>query len=95
MPSTEQAAQQRREECRLEVLRYLVERQALAFPAHAIRRKLRMDGSDFEDAEIEAALEFLLGFTPDPLIKVIHEKLGATKNYQATTAGILAHERRG
>lgn len=93
MPSNPQDEQRRREECRREVLGYLAERQALAFPAAAIQRKLRIDGNDFALPEIELAVEFLIGFTPDPLVRVIHDPLGGTKNYKVTTAGVIFHER--
>ena len=83
----------RREECRREVLRYLAERAALAFPAATIRRKLRFDGDDFSDAEIDAALQFLLGLS-EPQIKTRDDPHGVTKYYQASSAGVLAHERR-
>jgi hypothetical protein len=85
--------QLRREECRREVRRYLAERQALAFPAIAIRRKLRHDGDDFTDEEIVAALEYLVSLD-SPHVRVRPDPDGATKYYQATSAGVLAHERR-
>ena len=81
------------EDCRREVLRYLAERLALAFPAHAIQRKLRIDGSIFTLEEIEAALVFLLRYPDRPLISEQPDCLGATSDYQATTAGVLFHER--
>ncbi len=91
MPTDPQ--QIRKEECRREVLCYLVERVALAFPAHAIARKLRIDGNDFCLQEVEEALEVLAGFPPDPLVKLRADPLGSTRYYQATTAGVLFHER--
>jgi hypothetical protein len=84
----EHAQQQRKEECR----RYLAERQALAFPVPAIRRKLRSDGNDFSDEEIAAASEFLVSLSP-PQVKIERDPLGATKCYQATGHGVLEHER--
>ena len=86
-------AQRRREECRREVRRYLVERQALAFPIEAIQRKLRIDGDDFTIDEILSALTLLIELEP-PQVKIRTEALGASTYYQATSAGVLAHERR-
>lgn len=85
--------QLRREECRREVRRYLAERQALAFPAEAIQRKLRNDGDVFSLDEIEAALSFLIALDP-PQVKSIEVSIGATRTFQATSSGVLAHERR-
>ncbi len=85
--------QARREECRREVRRYLSERQALAFPVEAIERKLRIDGDDFSLEEIKAGVEFLIALDP-PQVKLREDGLGATRYYQATSAGVLAHERR-
>jgi len=86
--------QARREECRREVRRYLAERLALKFPVAAIQRKLRIDGENFTDAEIEAALAYL-GALHDPHVRETPDPDGSTKYYQATAAGVLAHERRG
>ena len=86
-------AQLRREECRREVRRYLAERTPLAFDAPTIRRKLRLDGDDFSDEEIEAAAVFLHDLQP-PQTQLMPEELGATRRYRITSAGILAHERR-
>lgn len=91
MPTPE--AQQRREECRREVRRYLCERQALAFPVEAIQRKLRIDGDEFTLDEIRAALTFFAATEP-PQVRIRQEAIGATSYYQATSAGVLAHERR-
>ena len=85
--------QQKREECRREVRRYLVARQHLAMPADAIRRKLRIDGDDFTEAEILAALTYLAQIDP-PHVTILPDPDGASKYYQATSAGVLAHERR-
>lgn len=88
----ERQLQRRREECRREARRYLAERQALAFPVDAMRRKLNIDGNDFTDEEIAEACQFLLEMVP-PQVKVRPDGLGATRYYQATSAGVLEHER--
>lgn len=85
--------QRRREECRIEVLRYLALRTPLAFDAPTIRRKLRMDGGEWTDAEVEVAAQFLVGYAP-ALVEIVPEALGATKRYKVTTAGIIEYERR-
>ena len=87
-------SQARREECRREVRRYLAERLALKFPLAAIQRKLRIDGEDFSTEEIVNALAYL-GCLHDPHIRETNDPDGSTKYYQATAAGVLAHERRG
>jgi hypothetical protein len=85
--------QERREECRRGVLGFLAGRQAVAHHPKTLRRRLN-DGheADYTDAEIEAALAFL-GLAEPPLVRSIPDALGATKYYQATAAGVLAHER--
>ena len=92
MSDSAQILQQRREEVRREVRRYLAERMALAFPISSIRRKLVIDGDDFSEAEIEQALVFLAGLDPAQ-VKTREDGLGASRYYQATSAGVLAHER--
>lgn len=86
-------AQERRESCRREVLRFLAERQAVAHHPKTIRRRLN-DGheNDFADAEVEAALAFLTATAPAAVVAV-RDPLGATRCYQATAAGVLLHER--
>ncbi len=86
-------AQERREECRRAVLGFLAERQAVAHHPKTIRRRLN-DGHehDFADAEVEAALAFLVATVP-PAALAIPDPLGATRCYQATAAGVLLHER--
>lgn len=84
-------AQERREECRREALRFLADRQVVAHHPKAIRRGLNVGHEhDFTDDEVEAALGFL---ESAGLVKVVHEPLGATRHYQATAAGVLQHER--
>ena len=80
----------RKEQCRHDCLTYLVERPRLAFPAPTVRRGVNRAGGDFTDAEVAEGLELLTGLgyataTPDGL--------GSTNYYQATSAGILFHER--
>jgi hypothetical protein len=85
-------AQERREECRRETLRFLAERQIVAHHVKTIRRRLN-DGHehDFTDAEVEAALAFLVS---DERAHRIPDPMGSTPYFQATAAGVLAHERR-
>jgi ATP-dependent DNA ligase len=83
------ADQERREECRREVLRFLVNRNAVASRADTIRNALARE-FNFTMAEINAALAFHdsaghVVVEPDP-----H---GATKFYRATADGVLFHER--
>ncbi len=84
-------AQLHKEECRRLVMGYLAARQVLAFRVEAIRRGLvREEAAEFTDAEIVSALEFLkgLGFADSA-----PDALGSTLSWQATSAGVLAHER--
>ena len=65
----------------------------VAHHAKTIRRALNAGHEhDFADEEVAAALAFLVsaGFAV-----VVAAPLGATLYYQATAAGVLAHERRG
>lgn len=93
MADTASIAQERREECRRKVLGFLAERAAVAHHPKTIRRRLN-DGheNDFTDDEIEAALAFLIHLAP-PRAKAIPEAMGSTLHYQATSDGVLAHER--
>ena len=84
------SSQQTREECRREVRGYLAERQKLAFSVATIARRLRME-NDFADAEVQEALVYLVG-RGHATVKPDDD--GATEYYQATSAGVLAHERR-
>lgn len=94
MPNPEQIAQERREECRKDVLGFIAERQAVAHHAKTIRQRLNAGHEhDYTDAEIEAALAFLMGVRPDPFAKEVPDPMGATHYYQATSAGVIAHER--
>ncbi len=91
MKTQEQLAQARREECRAEVRRYLVERVPLAFEPEAIRRSLNMATAlNFTGAEIDAALALLESLEQ---VRPIVVALGASSSFQATAKGVLAHER--
>jgi len=81
--------QQRREEARHEVRRYLAERAGLAFSAETIGRKLRRE-FEFTDEEIRAAVVFLVSARQ---VEIEPDDLGATEFYRITAAGTLAHER--
>jgi len=86
-------AQERREECRRDVLAFLAVRQAVASHPKTILRGLNAGHEhDYALDEISAALAFLTATEP-PLVAGLVEKLGATKYYQATAAGVLTHER--
>ena len=83
--------QERREDCRRQVRRYLAERQSVALHPRIIQRRLNEGhANDFEEADILAALTWLEGAG-----QVKHEAsgVGATRYYQATSAGVLEHER--
>lgn len=93
MITPEKLAQERREECRAAVLEFLAERNAVAHHAQTIRQRLNAGHAhDFTIEEVEAALAFLAGSEP-ALVKATPTSLGATKYYQATAAGVIAHER--
>lgn len=81
--------QERREECRREVLRYCASRSVLAFKAETIRNALHRE-FNFTIEEIGAALEFERG--AERLLVEPHAQ-GATKYYRVTSDGILFHER--
>jgi chorismate mutase len=87
---TEEEAQQHREDCRREVLRFLAERAALAHDAGAIRRRINQLGYELGDEDVRAALLFLRGLD---LVAERFDPLGASKYWQVTSAGILHHER--
>ncbi len=75
------------------MLGFLAERQAVAHHPNTIRNRLNAGHEhDFTRDEIDAALAFLTGSEP-ALVHGINDALGATKYYQATAAGVLAHER--
>lgn len=81
--------QERKEECRREVLRYLAHRSVLAFRAETIRNALHRE-FNFTIEEITAALEFERGADR---VSVEPHSQGATKYYRVTAEGILFDER--
>jgi hypothetical protein len=86
-------AQERREDCRRHVLRFLAERPAGAHHAKTVRQKLNAGHeADYELEEIVSALAFLTSTEP-ARVKEIPAPMGSTKYFQATAAGVLAHER--
>ncbi len=82
--------QQRREDCRREVRRYLAERPMLSMRAQAIEHMLERDFG-FTLDEVRAALVFLVSAKQ---VEVEPDQLGATDYFKITAAGTLAHERR-
>lgn len=82
-------AQERRELCRREVLRYCADRSVLAFRAETIRNALHRE-FNFTIDEIKAALQFEHGAGR---LQVEPHAQGATKFYRVTSDGILFHER--
>lgn len=86
---SEISGQERREEIRLAVRTYLVDRPAVAPTAAAIHRGIQRDtGATLP--EVEAACIFLVGLQQ---VAVLRMPLGASRGYQITSAGIIAHER--
>ena len=81
--------QERREDCRREVRRYLADRPSLAFRAETIRRNLDLE-FDFTLDEVVNALAFLMSAKQ---ADVEPEGMGATEYFKITAAGTLAHER--
>jgi hypothetical protein len=78
------------------LLGFLAPRQALKFSAEDLVERLqRSNKLDFrpEAEEIVAAIAFLENFKPEPLVHHDRAQLGRTLYYQATSAGVLAHER--
>ena len=86
-------SQSQREDLRHAVREQLVTAQTVALTADMVRRRVdraRLLNFDAPPSDVEAALALLVSLgqateQPDPL--------GATKYYQATAAGVLAHER--
>ena len=81
--------QERKEECRREVLRYCANRSVLAFRAETIRNSLHRE-FHFTLEEINAALEFERGAGR---LQVEPHAQGATQFYRVTSEGVLFHER--
>ncbi len=84
------ADKQRAEECRHVVLGYLVNRPSVAQAAATIHHRLTITEWDFSLIEVQEACGFLAGME---LVKEITDPMGSTKHYQATSTGILQHER--
>ncbi len=82
-----------REELRLACLRFLAERSSAAYPADLITN--RINGSRWLDFaathdDVTGALDMLTGMD---LLKGFHSRLGASKHFQISPAGLLAWER--
>lgn len=83
------AAQTRREEIRLAARTYLYERPAIAPRLAAIVRGIKPDTGAGEN-EVLAAILFLVSAGQAEAVTM---PLGASRGYQITAAGMLAHER--
>lgn len=85
--------QQQREDLRYAVREQLVNAKTVALSAEMVlSRVLRSRLLDFkpDGEDVEDALTLLVGLAH---ATAIPSELGATKYYQATAAGVLAHER--
>ena len=82
--------QERKEECRLEVRRYLAERPALAFAATTIHRSLYREF----DFTLQEVIDGLVFWVSAKQAQITPCEAGATEYFQITAAGTLAHERR-
>lgn len=83
--------QERRETCRAAVREFLAYRPAVAHHPNDICRRLNEGHqNDFAPVEVTDALVFLVDLNH---AQERRTPLGATKYYQITSAGILAHER--
>ena len=85
--------QRQREDLRYAVREQLVAAKTVALDAEMIRRRVersRLLDFGFTVADVEDALALLVGLGHASSMPV---ELGATKYYQATAAGVLAHER--
>lgn len=80
------------EDLRFEVRRHLYARPTAALDVDTIRHGMARKGLEATNEEITAALTFLMGLQPAEVQGQV-EKLGSTKRYQITTAGVLAYER--
>jgi hypothetical protein len=88
---TPELDQERRDDCRREVLAFLSARQAVAHHPQSVRRGVnRGHEFDFTLAEIEAALAFRVSADH---VRVVYPEGGSTSYYQATSNGVLAYER--
>jgi len=88
----------RAEQVRAAVLEFLAARQTLCYDDESLHRQLNKSRLlDFEATpdDVKGALVFLEGKTLEGVALVAHltHGLGSTRFYQATSAGVLAHER--
>jgi len=89
--------QQQTEQLRWAALEYLACRSTCAFSSDQVKRGLdangvnHMIGIPLDPASVSAALAFLAG---DGLASPVQEPMGATRYYQATSAGVRAWERK-
>lgn len=81
--------QEEKEECRIEVRRYLAERPQLAFRDQTIWQKLKIEHG-FTLSDVRDALVF---WVSDKQVEPEPSEAGATLYYKITTAGIRAYER--
>ena len=89
---SEQLAQERRTQCRGDVLAYLAPRSAVSYTTDTIRKRINEESqADYEAPEIEAAIAFLVGSKEVKLER--QHRHGTAKYYQATSEGVLAYER--
>lgn len=84
-------ASNRNEELRTDVLAFLAVRQSTSHRADTIRRRLNQDGqANYSAVEILSALHFLIDLR---FARFEYAPFGNTIHYQATTQGVLHHER--
>ncbi|MFP4157994.1 MAG: hypothetical protein ACLFU4_10290, partial [Opitutales bacterium] len=76
---------------RAAVLAYLAARQGVKQTSATILRRINKE-NNFTIAELETALAFLEGMSPQ-LVEHTREDLGSTKYYGITSAGVLHYER--
>lgn len=82
---------EQKEELRHEVLAALAVRAPAALSPRQIGKAVKRELDFlFEDADTEAALEYLRGLD---LVQFRHDELGASKYWNVTTAGIQKYER--
>lgn len=82
---------EQKEQLRQATLEVLVACHPLARPVHAIRRNVNREVTfHFTDEDLESALEFLRAMA---FLEYASDRLGSTKWWQATPAGILQIER--
>lgn len=85
-----EADQLRNEDLRRAVRRICAERPGLALTAASIRRSLAHEFETLTDAEVIAALSFMVSLRH---IEQIQNPLGASLHYRITAEGTLGHER--